>query len=180
MRVVNKLSSQSHLHSLIQQLHEAGITTYEAETTAIAHLHLLLWIREHQITHILQDTLPLQTLPQTESSLKELPLQTIPLSKFRHFSEIHTATLAECNAAIAETGTFIFSSLPPRALASLLWPPYLFIVLPKDRIIGTWAQWAHPPSYSQLSMTGLSTTYSISNTITRGHGPRHVHVLLIG
>ena len=88
-------------------------------------------------------------------------------------------------AGIAATGSLVLDASVAGSRAAGLLPPVHVCVLPEDRIVATPADVLHPlsvgPPSSLVLVGGPSRTGDVEQILTLGvHGPRHVHVVLVG
>jgi L-lactate dehydrogenase complex protein LldG len=90
-------------------------------------------------------------------------------------------------AGLADSGTLVLSSGPTRPRLASLLPPVHIAVLAQSAIYSTMAAFfsAYPNVVREASnlvfITGPSRTADIEQTLTLGvHGPREVHVVLVG
>jgi L-lactate dehydrogenase complex protein LldG len=91
------------------------------------------------------------------------------------------------DAGLADTGSLVVVSGPGRGRLASLLPPVHVAVLPVSRLVWTLADaLALQPTLATsgsnlVVITGPSRTADIEMTLTRGvHGPRDVHVVLVG
>ena len=92
-------------------------------------------------------------------------------------------TGADC--AIAATGTVVLAHGPGRPRSASLLVEDHIVLLPADRIVHSLEEALRFVDWSQTSnlvaITGPSRTGDIESILTLGvHGPRHVHIVLIG
>jgi len=89
---------------------------------------------------------------------------------------------------IAETGSLVLFSSPEQPTLYAFLPLRHIVLVPKDRILGHmedfWAAFrasgrAHPRNINFV--TGVSGTADIESKLVRGaHGPRYLHILIVG
>lgn len=93
-----------------------------------------------------------------------------------------------CFCAIAETGTLLLHSGPGRSATASLLPETHVAVVPRARLVArmeqafAWLRSEHgAPPRALNFVSGPSRTADIEQTIVIGaHGPRRVHVILVG
>ena len=122
----------------------------------------------------------------------ELPTAELPVDHAAR--EAHLAVLGECDLGLsgadyglADTGSLVVTSGPGRARLASLLPPVHVAVLPVRLLV--WSLSDALAASPQLAasgsnfvvITGPSRTADIEMTLTRGvHGPRDLHVVLVG
>jgi|SRR5262245_1839935 len=123
-------------------------------------------------------------LPQ-QSELDSLPWQRAPgLEVRRERPSGQDAALSEADYGIAETGTLVFFSGAKTPSSWHFLPGLEFVLMPRERIVPRLEEvisrlGAIPATVNLV--TGPSRTADIEQTIERGaHGPRELHILLIG
>ena len=95
------------------------------------------------------------------------------------------AALSEADYGIAETGTLVFFSGRKTPSSWHFLPGYEFVLMPRHRILPRFEEvisrmGGTMPATMNL-VTGPSRTADIEQTIERGaHGPRELHILLVG
>ena len=97
------------------------------------------------------------------------------------------AGLTGAEAGLAESGSIIVGSGAGRSRMASLIPETHIAVLRRDRLWASLTDWiaAHPDKLGSSAnwtvITGPSRTADIEMVITHGvHGPRHVHVVMVG
>ncbi len=98
------------------------------------------------------------------------------------------AGITTVEAALAETGTIIVSSGPGCSRGTFLVPPIHIAVLGAGDILADMIDyWKRPPAHGRrrpaatVFITGPSKTADIEGVLVTGvHGPREVHVLVVG
>lgn len=100
------------------------------------------------------------------------------------------ASLTACIAGIAETGTLMLASGPHSPTTLNFLPDIHIVVLKRERIVATYEEaWRLLPSGGKGGalprlvnfVTGPSRTADIEQRLVLGaHGPRRLHILLIG
>ncbi len=135
-----------------------------------------------------------------EGLLARLRLALDPLLAGLDWPELETATgaaaagdaaaLSVAFCAIAETGTLMMVSGPDNPVSLDFLPGHHIVVLPQERILGAYedawdrlrrhmGEGAMPRAVNWI--TGPSRTADIEQTLVLGaHGPRKLHILLIG
>ncbi len=120
------------------------------------------------------------------SMLNALPWQRAAgLTIVRERPSGRDASVSEADYGIAETGTLVFLSGPKAPSSWHFLPGHEFVLMPRERILPRFEDvisrvGAVVPATMNL-VTGPSRTADIEQTIERGaHGPRELHILLVG
>lgn len=95
-----------------------------------------------------------------------------------------TVGITGADAAIAATGTVILAHGPGRPRSASLLVEHHIVLLPVDRIVPSLADAFERVDWGTsnvVAITGPSRTGDIESILTLGvHGPRHLHIVLIG
>jgi L-lactate dehydrogenase complex protein LldG len=133
--------------------------------------------------------LPAEIKVAPDPDLAGIPWERRPTLTVRagRAEDADATSLTGAVAGVAETGTLVMASGPAHPTTLNLMPDTHIVVLRADRVVGTYEDaWdalrARGPMPRTVNfITGPSRTGDIEQTIQLGaHGPRRLHVLLVG
>lgn len=140
--------------------------------------------------YLAAQNLPSQFVIAPHPRLREIDWSSRPLLRFREGRAEASDVVAIQHgfAGIAETGTLMLPSAPQRPTTLNLLAEAAIVVLRADRVVGAYEEaWdllrAELPGMPRnvMLVTGPSRSADIEQTLELGaHGPRRLHVVLVG
>lgn len=136
--------------------------------------------------YLTDEAAPLSVALSPDPSLEALDWGDIQVHRALDPNE--PTAIGRAEWGIAETGSLALFSSPEQPTLYAFLPLRHIVLVPKDRIVGHmedfWAAFrasgrAHPRNINFV--TGVSGTADIESKLVRGaHGPRYLHILIVG
>lgn len=146
--------------------------------------------------YLAEKNLPAKLLMTPDPRLDDVPWADRPLLEIRRgrAEDGDLTGITACVAAVAETGTLMLTSGPESPTRNNFLPDHHLVVMRRDQIVATYedafdrlraqskennGEWIPPRTINFI--TGPSRTADIEQKIELGaHGPRRLHIILIG
>jgi L-lactate dehydrogenase complex protein LldG len=165
------------------------VTMAEAVQTTVARVASRDEVPDEVARYLAAENLPAELAMAPDPSLDALPWSERPLLQIRRgkAEPADMASLTPCLAAVAETGTLMLVSGAATPTTLNFLPDTHIVILRADQIVASYedgwdllrAKGALPRTVNFI--TGPSRTGDIEQRIELGaHGPRRLHVILIG
>jgi L-lactate dehydrogenase complex protein LldG len=178
-------SQVSHLAQI-----DLFIANVEREFGSVARVDGAAAVPEAVAVYLAAQNLPSDIAIAPHPALRAMPWGDRPLLRLREGRAVASdaVSVQQAFAAIAETGTLMLPSAPERPTTLNLLPDTAVVVLQAERVVGAYEEaWdllrrevgAMPRNV--MLVTGPSRSADIEQALELGaHGPRRLHVVLVG
>jgi L-lactate dehydrogenase complex protein LldG len=166
------------------------IANVEREFGSVARVDGTAAVPEAVAFYLAAQNLPSDIVIAPHPELRAMPWGDRPLLRLREGRAVASdaVSVQQAFAAIAETGTLMLPSAPERPTTLNLLPDTAIVVLQAERVVGAYEEaWdllrremgAMPRNV--MLVTGPSRSADIEQALELGaHGPRRLHVVLVG